>query len=67
MEQRELVMAFKNGMRPVHSGEVLREDFMRPADLSANALVDPGPSTLHQFPKGAFKTWVHSQAGPGQR
>ena len=31
-------MAFKNGMRPVHPGEVLREDFMRPAGLSANAL-----------------------------
>jgi addiction module HigA family antidote len=31
-------MAFKNGMRPVHPGEVLREDFMRPAVLSANAL-----------------------------
>jgi addiction module HigA family antidote len=25
-------------MRPVHPGEVLREDFMRPAGLSANAL-----------------------------
>ena len=31
-------MAFKNGMRPVHPGEVLREDFMRPVGLSANAL-----------------------------
>ena len=31
-------MAFKNGMRPVHPGAVLREDFMRPPDLSANAL-----------------------------
>src|SRR3974390_2405145 len=31
-------MAFKNGMRPVHPGEVLREDFLRPAGLSANAL-----------------------------
>jgi hypothetical protein len=26
-------MSFKNGMRPVHPGEVLREDFLRPADL----------------------------------
>jgi antitoxin HigA-1 len=32
------VMTFKNGMRPVHPGEVLREDFLRPARLSANAL-----------------------------
>lgn len=31
-------MTFKNGMRPVHPGEVLREDFLRPAGLSANAL-----------------------------
>jgi len=31
-------MSFKNGMRPVHPGEVLREDFLRPAGLTANAL-----------------------------
>jgi antitoxin HigA-1 len=31
-------MTFKNGMRPVHPGEVLREDFLRPAGLTANAL-----------------------------
>jgi addiction module HigA family antidote len=31
-------MTIKNGMRPVHPGEVLREDFLRPAGLSANAL-----------------------------
>ena len=29
---------FKNGMRPVHPGEVLREDFLKPLGLSANAL-----------------------------
>lgn len=29
---------FKNGMRPVHPGEVLREDFLKPLDMSANAL-----------------------------
>ena len=29
---------FKNGMRPVHPGEVLREDYLKPMDLSANAL-----------------------------
>ena len=28
----------KNGMRPVHPGEVIREDFMVPLGLSANAL-----------------------------
>ena len=31
-------MRMKNGMRPVHPGEVLREDFLRPAGLTANAL-----------------------------
>ena len=29
---------FKNGMRPVHPGEVLREDYLAPLNLSANAL-----------------------------
>lgn len=28
----------KNGMRPVHPGEVLREEFLLPMDLSANRL-----------------------------
>lgn len=28
----------KNGMRPVHPGEVLREDYLKPMDMSANAL-----------------------------
>jgi len=31
-------MSFKNGMRPVHPGEVLREDYLVPLGLSANAL-----------------------------
>ena len=31
-------MKIKNGMRPVHPGEVLREDFLVPAGLTANAL-----------------------------
>jgi addiction module HigA family antidote len=31
-------MAFKNGMRPVHPGEVLREDYLKPLDISVNAL-----------------------------
>jgi addiction module HigA family antidote len=33
-----MAMRIKNGMRPVHPGEVLREDFLRPAGLTANAL-----------------------------
>ena len=31
-------MAFKNGMRPVHPGEVLREDYLKPLYMSVNAL-----------------------------
>ncbi len=30
----------KNGMRPVHPGEVLREDYLKPLGLSANALAN---------------------------
>jgi len=29
---------FKNGMRAVHPGEVLREDYLEPLEMSANAL-----------------------------
>jgi len=29
---------YKNGMRPIHPGEVLREDFLVPLGMSANAL-----------------------------
>ena len=29
---------FKNGLRPVHPGEVLREDYLIPLKMSANAL-----------------------------
>jgi addiction module HigA family antidote len=29
---------FKDGMRPVHPGEVLREDYLTPLNMSANAL-----------------------------
>ena len=28
----------KNGMRPVHPGEILREDYLRPLEMSVNAL-----------------------------
>ena len=31
-------MSIKNGMRPVHPGEILREDFLIPLEMSANAL-----------------------------
>lgn len=31
---------YKNGMRPVHPGEVLREDYLVPLGMSANALAN---------------------------
>ncbi len=36
----------KNGMRPVHPGEILREDYLKPLDMSANALA----KALHVTP-----------------
>lgn len=32
------IPAPKNRMRPIHPGEVLREDFLKPLGMSANAL-----------------------------
>lgn len=37
---------FKNGMRPIHPGEVLREDYLRPMDMSVYALA----RRLHVLP-----------------
>jgi len=31
-------MTIKNGMRPIHPGEILREEFLLPLGLSAHAL-----------------------------
>lgn len=32
------IKAPANGMRPVHPGEILREEYLKPMDMSANAL-----------------------------
>ena len=32
------IPAPRNGMRPIHPGEVLREEFLKPLGMSANAL-----------------------------
>ena len=43
-----------NGMRPVHPGEILREDFLAPLNLSVNALAQSlrVPATrLHEIVK----------------
>jgi addiction module HigA family antidote len=34
----EAAMTLVNGMRPIHPGEILREEFLIPLGLSANAL-----------------------------
>lgn len=31
-------MSHRNGMRPVHPGEILREDYLQPLEMSVNAL-----------------------------
>jgi addiction module HigA family antidote len=44
----------KNGMRPVHPGEILREDYLAPLGLSVNALAQALriPATrLHEIVK----------------
>ena len=36
-KKKELNM-ITNGMRPIHPGEILREDYLKPLQMSANAL-----------------------------
>ena len=36
----------RNGMRPVHPGEILREEYLKPLNMSANALA----KALHVTP-----------------
>jgi plasmid maintenance system antidote protein VapI len=38
MRKKVVFPATKNGIRPVHPSEVLREDYLKPLDMSANAL-----------------------------
>jgi len=49
---------FKNGMRPVHPGEILREDYLLPIGLSANALA----KALH-VPAPRINDIVHERRG----
>lgn len=42
----------KNGMRPIHPGEILREEYLIPLDLSVNALARQlrvPPTRLHEI------------------
>lgn len=44
-----------NQMRPVHPGEILREDFLAPLGMSANALahaLDVPATRIHEIIKG---------------
>ena len=43
-----------NQMRPVHPGEILREDFLAPLNMSVNALalaLNVPPSRIHEIVK----------------
>ncbi|MFZ2311535.1 MAG: HigA family addiction module antitoxin [Methylobacter sp.] len=43
-----------NGMRPIHPGEILREDYLIPLGLSVNALANAlrvPPTRLHEIVK----------------
>ena len=45
----------KNGMRPIHPGEVLKEEFLVPLDMSANQLaevVKVTPARLYEIVSG---------------
>lgn len=45
----------KNGMRPIHPGEILREEFMAPLGLSANALaraIHVTPARINDIVRG---------------
>lgn len=46
---------FKNGMRPIHPGEVLYEDYMQPLGLSSNALakaLNVTPTRINDIVRG---------------
>jgi hypothetical protein len=47
---------FKNGMRAVHPGEVLREDFLKPLSMSANALAKA--LSVHDALKKCGRPWT---------
>lgn len=38
MRHDKKMKMLKNSMRPLHPGEVLREDYLKPLDMNANAL-----------------------------
>ena len=48
----------KNGMRPIHPGEILREEYLVPFEMSANALAN----ALHVTP-GRINDIVHERRG----
>lgn len=42
---------FRNGMRPVHPGEVLKEEFLEPLEMTANKLAE----ALHVTPARLYE------------
>lgn len=49
---------FKNGMRPVHPGEVLQEDYLKPLGMSVNAL-----AKALDVPTSRMNDIVHERRG----
>ena len=49
---------FKNGIRPVHPGEVLQEDYLKPLGLSVNAL-----AKALDLPTSRMNDIVHERRG----
>ena len=68
----KIASMYKNGMRPIHPGEVLREDYLVPLGMSANALANalnvPAPRVnadtamrLARYFGGDARSWPNLQ------
>lgn len=47
----DISVAPKNGMRPIHPGEILKEEFLEPLNMSANRLAE----ALHVTPARLYE------------
>ena len=53
----------KNGMRPIHPGEILREEYLTPLGLSANALARAGGNACSHQRGRTREAWHHRRHG----
>ena len=53
----------KNGLRPVHPGEILREDFLKPLGMSANALAQALKVPASRFNDIVLEDWALAVEG----